>query len=157
MDQAQINLMVVLIASFLAFGTLEWNYGLIVPILLGGYLRWISFRNMFINPRNSYLNVLGAVLSHIVLFSSLFLLIQGDFEILEATTPVLDSLFYNVDTISTNGAVRIYPKTSLSKLFHILNILDSYFLFITLGFFILQNVTNPQVSISSQSVIRGTV
>jgi hypothetical protein len=140
MDTRQLSLILLLPATFLVFGFADWSYGLLIPILLGIYLRWGAFRDMFLKPNPTYRTVFTAFLSHVVLFSSLFLLIKGDFVIMEPSEPVLDSLFYNVDTVTTNGSVRIFPNTGMSKAYHIVNLLDSYLLFITLGFFILRNI-----------------
>jgi len=140
MRLGQIGLPLLLIVKFFAFGLFSFRHGLVVTALLAFWLRWISFRNLMLQPNPSMWDVINAFVSHTIGFAALFIIFQSEFTIMDTSNPVMDSLFYSVDTVTTNGAGRIYPVTSIAKTIHVINLLDSYFLFITLGYFIIQNI-----------------
>lgn len=116
------------------------NTSIVILALIALYLRYKGIRSTFQNKTTGFLELGGTVLSHIVLFALLFILFRDDYTIPDPTNVLVDSFFYSTDTTTTNGASGITPKSGITKGFHILNILDSYLLILTLGTFIIRRI-----------------
>lgn len=111
--------------------------GLIITILLSLWVRAYTLYLVFRSHQLSYMDVVNSFLSHVVLFSAIYMLSPGDYSISSTTNTFVDSLFYSVDTVTTNGASNIIPMTVLSRFVHIVNLIDSYLLLITLGYYVI--------------------
>lgn len=69
-----------------------------------------------------------------------FVILESEYTSFEPSGTGVDSLYYSVDTIVTNGGARVVPSTSKTKIIHIINLIDTYILLTTIGFFIVKNV-----------------
>jgi hypothetical protein len=147
----------ILIILFVWFGTMKSSPGLIISIILSVLVRGLSFRNMFMNRMFSIWDIVNSVSSHILLFSSLYILLESEYTSFEPSGDLIDSIYYSVDTITTNGGARVIPVSGRSKLIHVVNLLDTYLLFVTIGFYIVQFVKSHQATLSLSYEIPGTM
>jgi len=120
------------------------DLGLWIVVLLTGYIRFTTLQRTF-QGKLDYLQVATSVISHIVLFSSLFIILRSDYTISDPTNVFVDSIYYSTDTTTTNGASGITPKTGSTKVVHTFNILDSYLMILTLGSFIYARIMTTGV------------
>jgi hypothetical protein len=111
--------------------------GLVVTILLALWVRWYTLLLVFRSHELTYLDIINSFFSHTIIFSALYMLAPGDYSVPSTTNVFVDSLFYSVDTVTTNGASNIIPSSALSRTFHTVNLLDAYLLLITLGYYII--------------------
>ena len=111
------------------------DFGLWVVVLLTGYIIFTTLQRTF-QGRLDYLQVATSVISHIVLFASLFIILRSDYTIGDPTNVFVDSIYYSTDTTTTNGASGITPNSGYTKAIHTVNILDSYLMILTLGSFV---------------------
>lgn len=113
---------------------------LILSASLCLYARILAFRNMFVRNIYSVWDVVNSVSSHIFLFSSLYIIFSSEYIRYEPAGDIIDSLYYSMDTLSTNGTGRNLPSTGRTIMIHILNLIDTYLLFVTIGFYIINIV-----------------
>jgi hypothetical protein len=146
-----------LIISFILFGSVKSSPGLVITTGLSILVRYLSFRNMFMSRTFSIWDIVNSVSSHILLFSSLYILLESEYTSFESSGELIDSIYYSVDTITTNGGARVIPVSGRTQLIHIVNLLDTYLLFVTIGFFIVQSVKSPQAMLSLSYEIPGTM
>lgn len=142
--------------AFLGFGASNNHPGLIGTVVLALYLRWTSFRNIFLRSTSSLWDVANSFISHTLLFSSLYVLLETEYTVSEPSGTLVDSIYYSIDTVTTNGAARVFPNSERAKIIHIINLLDSYLMLITLGFYIVRNVKGYPIPTSLQYENRET-
>ena len=116
------------------------NISTILLIGLALLIRVNGLRSMLQNKTMGYLEIGSTIFSHIILFALLFILFRDDYSITDPTNAFVDSFYYSTDTTTTNGASGITPKSGITKSIHVVNILDSYFLILVLGTFILKRI-----------------
>jgi hypothetical protein len=148
---------VALLALFIVFSLTSSSPGMTLTVLLATVVRILSLRNMVFRPRFRVWDVVNAVVSHTLLFSSLYILLETEYSSLEPSGTIIDSLYYSMDTLTTNGGARVIPVSGRTKLIHIVNLLDTYLLFVTIGFYLVQYVKSPQAKSLSLDEIPGTV
>lgn len=136
----------VLSGLFALAGSLDNLPLLILTIVSCIYVRVLSFRNMFVRNMYTIWDVVNSVSSHLLLFSSLYIIFGTEYTKEEPVGDFIDSLYYSMDTLTTNGAGRIVPNTGRTIMIHILNLIDTYLLFVTIGFYIVQVVrSSPKI------------
>lgn len=114
--------------------------GLIFVIAGSLLLRLYTLRITFTHHALTYQDIANSVFSHVILFSAICMLLESEYTIMDPSNIFLDSLFYSVDTVTTNGVASVIPKTGIAKLIHVINLIDTYVLFITMGFYIVRNL-----------------
>jgi hypothetical protein len=116
--------------------------GLVLVILLAVYLRAGGLVKMFRDEQMGFSALANTFLQHVIIFAALFIIYMDDYTIIDPTNAMIDSVLYSVDTTTTNGAAGITPSTTATKVTHLVNLLDSYLLLITLGFYVIKNVSS---------------
>lgn len=133
---------------YVIFGTLSINNptndfvraGLVITALLGVWVRAQTLYLVFNKRTLSYTDIVNSFLSHTIVFSALYMLSPNDYSLPSTTNTFVDSLYYSVDTVTTNGASDIRPTTALTRSIYIINLLDAYLLLITLGYYVINLV-----------------
>jgi hypothetical protein len=115
--------------------------GLVIVSLVAALLRIEGIRYMFKDRPLGFSSLANTFFLHVILFSSLFIILMDDYTIQDPTNTLMDAVYYSVDTTTTNGASGIVPSSTTTKTFHTINLLDSYLLLITLGFYVIKNVS----------------
>lgn len=115
--------------------------GLVLIALVGAYLRVQGIGRMIRDEPMGFSSLVNTFLLHVVVFSALFILFEKEYSNTDPTNTFVDSVYYSVDTTTTNGASGITPSSATTKTIHTVNILDSYLLLITLGFYVIKNVS----------------
>lgn len=105
-------------------------------IVYGIYLRVISGMNLYGGKKVNNSTAILSVVSHIGVFALGYLIISHKFTNSNPTTPTIDALSYAVDTVITNGDSGIRAVDSVSKSMQIINLLDTYLLLATFGYYI---------------------
>jgi hypothetical protein len=118
------------------------NTFLVLVVLLSGYLRIDGLRKMFRDEMLGFSALANTFIQHNIIFASLFIIYMDDYTIIDPTNAMVDSILYSVDTTTTNGSSGITPSTKATKTTHTINLLDSYILLITLGFYVVRNVAS---------------
>jgi hypothetical protein len=114
--------------------------GLVAVAVAALVARAYTLYMMFRQHVHTYSLLALAFFSHVILFSTLCILFEGEYKITNPSNIFVDSLFYSVDTITTNGVEGVVPKSALSRLIHIANLLDTYILLTTVGFYVMRNI-----------------
>jgi hypothetical protein len=123
-------------------GSTNWivRGGLITVIVGALAIRLYTLFLTFTHYKLTYQDIANCFFSHVILFSAICMLLETEYTITDPSNIFLDSLFYSVDTVTTNGVANVIPKTGVAKLIHVINLIDSYVLLITLGFYIVRNL-----------------
>ena len=123
---------------------------LILSVILWGALRYISILSLFRKKgdgRGLQLTEIGiSILSHSLLFSSLFILFRTNYNIPNSTNPVIDSLYFTSDILSTVGGSDIQPITPLGKCIETIHNLDAYLLLLLIGYEIIYTLRGKEVN-----------
>jgi hypothetical protein len=153
MFQKTYNATPILTLLFLLSG---YSNNLVMLVLTAGlcvYTRAKSFWNMFVKNEYDVWDVVNSISSHVLLFSSLYIIFGTEYTRKEPAGDLIDSIYYSMDTLTTNGTGRNLPNTGRTIMIHILNLLDTYLLFITLGFYIINIVKrNPRETITATTI-----
>lgn len=111
---------------------------LVVSVLVSGILRFLTLRAMFqrggVGSGMAWSEIVFSIISHILFFSSLFVLFRTDYAVPNPTNPVTDSLYFTTDTLATVGTSDVRPLTALAKTFDIVRYLDTYLLLLLIGY-----------------------
>jgi hypothetical protein len=130
----------VLFALYIAFSSYRYIPGIILTIGLALLLRLKSIYNTFVLQKPVLIDVVDSFVSHVVFFAGVYILTESDYTSFEPSGSAIDSLYYSIDTITTNGAARVVPTTDPTKIIHMLNLIDTYVLLTTIGFFVVRNL-----------------
>lgn len=111
---------------------------LVAAVLLAATLRIFTLMAMFrrggVGMGMHRQEILYSLLSHALLFSSLFILFKDDYTIPNPTNTLTDSLYFTTDILSTVGTSDIKPVTTFSKTIGIFHHLDAYLLLLLIGY-----------------------
>lgn len=111
---------------------------LVVAVLLAATLRFFTLVAMFrrggVGKGMYWKEILYSLLSHALLFSSLFILFKDNYSIPNPTNTLTDSLYFTTDILATVGTSDIKPVTTLSKTIGIFHHLDAYLLLLLIGY-----------------------
>lgn len=120
----------------------SYNYtpGIAIVTILAFLLRIKSGYNVFILQKPTLIDVVDSFVSHVVLFAGIYALMESEYTSFEPSGTAIDSIYYSMDTIVTNGAARVIPVTARTKTIHMINLIDTYVLLTTIGFFIFRNL-----------------
>lgn len=117
------------------------------------WLRGLSLLAMFrrdgVGRGMHWREILYSLLSHILLFSSLFMLFNDQYVNPSPTNPLTDSLYFATDTLATVGKSEVKPATTFSKVLESLHNLDTYVLLLLVGYeivFALRDIEGNGVS-----------
>lgn len=111
--------------------------GLVLGLIAYGiYLRIISGMQLYSGKGVNNSTAILSVVSHLGVFALGYLIISHKFTITNPTIPTIDALSYAVDTVITNGDSGIHAVDSVSKSIHMINLLDTYLLLATFGYYI---------------------
>lgn len=129
-----------LITFFLLFSSLGYIPGIILIGILAFASRIYSVYTIFFTQKPILIDIFESFVSHIILFASVYMLFKTEYTTFEPSGDAVDSLYYSIDTIVTNGAARVIPATTKTISIHLVNLIDSYLLLTTIGFFIVKNL-----------------
>jgi hypothetical protein len=115
---------------------------LLLVVLVSGYLRVDGLRRMFRDEKLGFSSLANTFVQHNIEFAALFIIFMDDYTIIDPTNAMVDSILYSVDTTTTNGSSGITPSAKTTKTTHAINLLDSYVLLITLGFYVIKGVSS---------------
>jgi hypothetical protein len=111
---------------------------LVVSILISGILRFLTLRAMFrrggVGKGMAWTEIVFSILSHLLFFSSLFILFRTDYIVPNPTNSVTDSLYFTTDILATVGTSDIRPLTALTKTIDTVHYLDTYLLLLLIGY-----------------------
>lgn len=115
-----------------------------LAVIFSGILRIMTIRSMFWRKRVHLRpnEIFYSIISHILLFSSLFLLFKDDYSIPNPSNLSIDSLYYTTDILSSIGTSDIRPVTPLGKFIGIFHNIDTYLLLILIGYEIIFALRN---------------
>lgn len=105
-------------------------------IAYGIYLRIKSGIQLYSGKTVNNSTAILSVVSHMGVFALVYLIISHKYTNINPTLPTIDALSYAVDTLITNGDSGIRAVDSVSKSIHIINLLDTYLLLATFGYYI---------------------
>lgn len=110
----------------------------LLVVLYGVYLRVISTSHLYSGLEISRSTVILTAISHIGIFILAYIYLQDRFTVLNPTNAFLDGIQYSLDTVTTYGDGGVTAVDSIGKSVHALNLVDTYLLLASFGYYLFQ-------------------
>ena len=107
-------------------------------ILYGVYLRVVSTTHLYSGLEISRSTVILTAVSHIGIFILAYVYLQDRFTVLSPTNAFLDGIQYSLDTVTTYGDGGVTAIDSVGKSVHAINLVDTYLLLASFGYYLFQ-------------------
>lgn len=115
---------------------------ILISSIIRGYDIYLTFADGSYQRDTTYWKLIQIFVSHVILFTSLFIILKNDYTIPTPTNTVVDAIYYTVDISSSVGTNNINPTTLYSKLAETINQLDTYLILITFGLYTIRTISN---------------